>query len=161
MDFTKKTARFKRSKKTRAYVLWLMLIVTGASAMGGMGFYFYRTDRMPFDGLVVSTVGQIKTWARDRKNNLQQGVVKVKQLAIKKPAEEPQIHFEFYTALPDMQMTAPEPEQSEGDIALKKEALRSHVAANALFASSEELEHDLSEQLKRSKKPKKENIHDL
>ncbi len=59
-----------------------------------------------------------------------------------------------------MQMSVPEPEQVQTpEVAPKKETLKTNFAANSL--SAEELEHDLSEQLKRSKKLKKESIHDL
>lgn len=59
---------------------------------------------------IKSPFTSIKLWFSERKNHLKTSFVKVKKIAIseKKPALP--VHFEFYTALPNMQVTVDSPE---------------------------------------------------
>jgi hypothetical protein len=93
----------------------------------GFGIFFYQSPT------VLSYKERLHTWIAEHKGQVHQGLVKVKQLAAKKSDEsaEPHIHFEFYTALPNMQTSVPE-------LAVAKPVFK-----------AEELEREFSEQIKR------------
>ncbi|RDI41679.1 SPOR domain-containing protein [Aquicella lusitana] len=91
---------------------------------------------------------QIKNWFGERKSRLRQDIAKAKQLVKnrEKPAE-PTIHFEFYTALPNMQVTVSEPadkaEKSKNEI---KMASKRHPA----FLNADELEREFAKEIRQT-----------
>jgi cell division protein FtsN len=123
--------------------------------------YLQKSLISPFIPPIVSSyVEQMKSWVAERKNHLNKNLEKVKQVAVRKSEPAPPIHFEFYTALPNMQVPLPEMEKNENPIVatansglpatisqIKKTA--TNISSNTIFdadrlqrALKEELQHD-------------------
>lgn len=58
----------------------------------------------PVSSGVSSAYAHLNDWLHDRNTRLQKNIVKVKQLATKNKDEHQEIHFEFYTVLPNMKV---------------------------------------------------------
>lgn len=86
------------------FALALVLFIGGVGVLG-----YQHGQSAPGIHLVSSYYSRITTWIAERRTHLVRGsFAKVKQLAAKEEAP-PQIHFEFYTALPTMQVNADQP----------------------------------------------------
>jgi hypothetical protein len=110
---------------------------------------------------VTASFSRMKTWVSERKTHLNQGLVKVKRLAANKDVP-PEIHFEFYTALPGMQvkvvdLNAQERNAQSGRtrkdivpgaavVSEKTQSTASKLSSTAIF-SEHDLERDLSAQV--------------
>lgn len=92
-DASKKRYSEKRAAKYR--LRRIIYLVLGLILLGSIGAGIYHYKEQPY---FVS----LKKWFAERKNHLQTNMVKVKQLAANKEAPPEPIHFEFYTALPNM-----------------------------------------------------------
>ena len=55
--------------------------------------------------MMTAMVSQIKTWMITHKNHVEKKLVKSKHPFIKQDDAKPPVHFEFYTALPNMKIT--------------------------------------------------------
>lgn len=101
-DFVPKKASRAADKKgwRVACIAMVMLFLCLA------GFFSYNKPSS-FSPIISSSFSQLKFWVSECKRRFQQKVVKVKQAVVNKNPIEPDIHFEFYTALPNMQITAP------------------------------------------------------
>jgi cell division protein FtsN len=72
--------------------------------LGITGFGFYQYKHQPQRFLALTDCYQkLTNWMTERKHHLNQSIQVVKQIAVKDAAEQP-VHFEFYTALPNMKM---------------------------------------------------------
>jgi hypothetical protein len=89
--------RALKQKRRRMIYISLFLVLLGCI---GAGIYYVKDK--PF-------VASAKSWLVERKSHLQKGVVKVKQLAANKETPPEQIHFDFYTALPNMHIEPSQP----------------------------------------------------
>ncbi len=163
MDFAKKTTKSKRSKRakiSKLYLRWGVLTVAGLLVISGMSFFIYKSFASN-TGVVASAVINARSWVADRKSNFQQGVTKVKQIAVKKVPAEPQIHFDFYTTLADAKVPIPifaqETPSVHESYAPKKETPKPSIAANTFLTTAEELEKELSEQIKQTKSQKRDH----
>lgn len=147
MDFAKKTSRIKRTRKLKFNFVWVFIVV-GMIATGGAGFFIYKsfTDA---NGYLARNINAAKSWLTERSTSLQKGVVKVKHLAVTKE-EEQQIHFEFYTALPNAKLATAEVDNTAEEEVIIKKPIKKVIAASAIFASPEELEKELSEKIKQT-----------
>ena len=60
---------------------------------------------------MASSINSIHTrvsdWMHERKTSLNKNIVKVKQLAVNNKTPQQEIHFEFYTVLPNMRIPVP------------------------------------------------------
>lgn len=86
-------------------------------------------------------------WVSASRHHLHQDLAKMKQLAIKKKEGPPPIHFEFYTALPKMQVGNALP--------ISKPAPVTVVKTKPVIVSANELERELSAHIKQYEATKK------
>lgn len=95
-------------RKSHSKSLWVTLFVLVAVFAVGLSY-------------VAATSGffamytRLNQWAHERNHQLQQKIVKVKQLAVNKKASQ-EIHFEFYTALPNMRVPVPVIEKRDANV---------------------------------------------
>lgn len=145
---TKKRYAARRNSKLarfRKIFLFSLLLVCLCS----LGLFAYRYHLTEPDS-ILKTVSNLKNWMADRKAGLNKQVAKAKQLATHKPESKPNVHFEFYTALPKMQIEpsiasseSVKRDQSKQIVERKKE---SPNQLNKVF-DAEALERDFSQQL--------------
>lgn len=86
-------------------------------------------------------------WVSASRHHLHQDLVKVKQLAAKKKEGPPPIHFEFYTALPNMQVG--------NALSVSKKPAPAPVIKKPVIVSANELEQELSAHIKQYEATKK------
>lgn len=144
---------------------WQMALLAGlaAAVVGGAVIYFcLHKSGVQTGTLVSSYVSRFRGWVGERKTHLNHGLDKVKKLAANKTEAEPQIHFEFYTALPKMQVkvadltaktgvsAAPVRPAGTDKIAADVRKDKKAAAGGAAIASASELEQELSAQLTNS-----------
>src|SRR3990167_2707059 len=95
-------------QRRHKYWRWGLSIGFFAALIFFGGILLYRDKTNPFSTLFnTPALSRLVAWIGDHKAHVRQNVVKVKQLVTNKEETEPAIHFEFYTALPDMQVTVP------------------------------------------------------
>jgi hypothetical protein len=107
-DFTKKNVAMKR---TSEFARWLRILLIGVMVLllTGIIFFAYQYPKGgPGSSVIASYSSRITHFIAAHKNHLHRNLVKVKQLTMNKNESEPQIHFEFYTALPNMHISASE-----------------------------------------------------
>jgi cell division protein FtsN len=105
---TRQRAMTRRPKQTGKR--WIVLVALIALLGAGLSVAVYQYKNHTLTTSVITTyANRFKTWIAEHRHHLQQGLVKVKQLATTKPEDQP-IHFEFYTALPKMQVTVSAPD---------------------------------------------------
>jgi hypothetical protein len=98
-DGSKRRYIEKRSGMNSRIVFFIIFLVLLSGI--GIGVYQYRKEH----STIVSTYfASLTNWFAERKNHLHQGMGKTKQLSEAKEAQPEQIHFEFYTTLPNMQI---------------------------------------------------------
>src|SRR5205085_6056096 len=85
-------------------------------------WYVYQSQRLPSG--MSGVYARLNNWMHERNHELKQNIVKVKQLAVDNKTPHQEIHFEFYTALPDMKVSTLEVEKMDTKV-------RSVVAINA------------------------------
>jgi len=156
-------------------ISWRMGLLLGslASVLGAVIFIVYLHMRHPQVEILVSAYfSRMKTWVSERKSHLNQGLVKVKRLAANKSDPAPEIHFEFYTALPNMQVklsdlnTAEQNANANNKVnplvsrankvvstdksdSTTKDQQASDVAVSSAIVNANDLEKELSAQLTR------------
>jgi hypothetical protein len=86
---------------------------------------------------------RVMIWMAERKTHLHHGLKEVKQINETDSTEQP-VHFEFYTALPTMQVSVPEAAIQQVENTPNKAMTLNHP-----IVSVEELERELSNQLLR------------
>lgn len=104
-DFSRKKLSVSRTAKSRWRLLVLILIL-----VGGVGIFFLSSI-LHGPAFLASFYSQARVWLVERKANLQHGLAKKiekpKTPLVSKHDAEPPIHFEFYSALPNMQVSVP------------------------------------------------------
>jgi|GEM_PF-3083606 hypothetical protein len=135
-EFAKKRYSEKRSAqqgwRRTIFVFIFLLLLSGI----GFGIYHYKNQ-----------FSLLANWFSERKNHLQQGMTKVKQLTVNKKAEPEPIHFEFYTTLPNMQVKPSVPPVEDSKRIAKATPLPTPQVKQPLFDPAE-IEEDVSSQLK-------------
>jgi len=101
-------------------------------------------------------------WFSERKQHLHQGIEKVKQMTKNQETTPEQIHFDFYTALPAMQMPASvatnenldtQPTSHSTPKTVKPDVQKpTNLAAERALFDPTEIEQDFSNQLTHSQK---------
>lgn len=129
----------RRSHGRRWQTLGLLAVF--AAIFAGIGYMGYQVKRAtPFGVAVTTHLTDVKTWFANRKNKLHNDIEKVKRIAAKKDPSEQQIHFEFYTALPNMGMRAAD-QLAENDVkpvVERKKISRSAKQVDVAQTSSEQ-----------------------
>lgn len=113
-DFTKKKLSIKQSSSLRWG--WVLIAFIFLLVLPLLGYAIYKHKQNTLNTPVVSDYfSKIENWMGERKAHWQKKLVndnskKVKSFTTTKNQAVPQIHFEFYTALPNMQVIVTEPE---------------------------------------------------
>lgn len=117
-DFARKRVAANQAiQSSQRLVMAGIITVSVAAVVGGAGWFTYRYLQTPEAfPRVASYVERSQEWLQRNRSRLHQDIEKVKKIAANKPEAAPPIHFEFYTALPHMQVKLP------GDV--KEEAQR-------------------------------------
>ena len=101
-DFSKKSRYKPKSRSSRGR--WYGAVFAMLILIGGVGFWFSYYKRQTIFSPAISTyAARTQQWMAERKNRLQDNLKKVKRVAVSQD-DPPPIQFEFYTALPKMQM---------------------------------------------------------
>lgn len=155
-EFVKKK---KSTKKNAARSNWqrnTFIVVIAIAVFCSIGFYFskYQKHTRTYAYISHSYLG-MKLWLENHhvRENLNDGLVKLKQLTAKEEIDRP-VHFEFYTALPDMHIPA-EPAISKEDDIAKIEPAKIAEPAKIMekplpIADASELEKGMAEEFKQA-----------
>jgi len=97
-DFPKNRASTKKSNQWRKLIVapFLILIVIALSVL----VYQQRHTRLQS---AINSMEALKAWVMEHTNHAHQQIAQIKKI-VAKPDTPPEIHFEFYTALPKMQV---------------------------------------------------------
>jgi cell division septation protein DedD len=156
MDFEKQSYLNKQNAGTAGSLRrWLFLALIFAAIIGGgaVFLYQYRTQS-GVSTAVASCIGRFKTWVAERKNHIQQGMVKIKKIAANKENDQ-DIHFEFYTTLPNMQVNVAELTSAGNHDSNTSASAKSQPVKPATIASSADtgiIQHESSQPVKTVKK---------
>jgi len=121
-----------------------------------MGATFLYVDQRKKNPLlpVKSYVAYFKDWTAEHKNRINQNLEKVKRVAVN-DANSPPIHFEFYTALPNMQVKVSEPKDNVKEkiiitenkpVATKVLSEKNVITTSAIFDDTK-LQHAIEQEL--------------
>jgi hypothetical protein len=116
-------------KRTREGVRLRWMAVISVIVLVVCGVIFLRS------AIFSAYYHKITSWITERRTNLAKNTAHPKRVAANQAEDEPQIHFEFYTALPSMRM---------GDLntVVNKETKPSTTKVE--IADADELENELS-----------------
>lgn len=112
-DNAKRKFATKQSKSaTRWKWLWTVLACVMAVFICGIGFFSYYPINPSMKSSLLSAkvssyYAQANSWMTERKQRLHQNIEKVKQIAVNQKDANQDIHFEFYSALQNMQVNVP------------------------------------------------------
>ncbi len=136
----------KTTAHTKRMWWWVMILAVLVLVISAGSFFVYK-KRLPVFPVVSAYVMRVKTWIAERKVRLHQGITKVKQIAVNKNEAEPAIHFEFYTALPNMQVTIPDTQVRDNQASRNvNQAKRDKPKTTKKLAiiSAEQVDHELA-----------------
>lgn len=151
-DFSKQYTRRAARATNKGQTLWRWVVMMAMVAVlfcGAFIGYQYKKDPQKYPYL-DTYVQQTTNWIAAHRSHLRQDIVKVKRLAANKNTEQEEIHFEFYTALPNMQMNATvQAEPAQTGVAAKPTITAPVVATVASPANldTQALEQDISAQI--------------
>lgn len=155
-NFTKRKVSAK--KITSSHWRRVMGVTLFVAFFSGLGFLFFQYKKNTLSSFFSSYFGQVENWIAARKNHLQKGLAndenKTKKkpvIAQKNPPPRP-IHFEFYTALPNMQVDMPTPivEMKKPEVVKTVAEKKKQTSKNIAVVSAEELEKELAEHFKQA-----------
>jgi len=112
-DNAKRKFATKQSKRAARWKwLWTILACVMAVFVCGIGFFSYYPINTPMKSSLLSAkvssyYAQANSWMTERKQRLHQNIEKVKQIAVNQKDANQDIHFEFYSALQNMQVNVP------------------------------------------------------
>lgn len=159
-DFSKKHHRYAARANNAGQTPWRWIISMAFIAMlfcGGFMAFQYKKNPQAYPFL-QAYVSKVTLWVESHRKHLRQDMVKVKRLATNKNSEQEEIHFEFYTALPNMQMNLPSEVQADQSapvkpmpVATKANASSDTDDVNASSINTDALEQDISAQLNQSR----------
>lgn len=150
MDFAKKNSSSKKTRKYKLSVTWVFIALS-ILTMCGFGFLIYKNLTVE-NGFLAKNINFATSWLTERSTNLQKKVAKAKPLTSVTKEEEQQIHFEFYSALPNEKLAAAQIDTAPEEETIPKQPVKKMIVTNAIFASPEELEKELSEKIRQTKK---------
>lgn len=129
-----------------AFFLIFLITVVGASVL----VFQYRHHPENFPKL-NAYFEQVNGWLAEHKSHLHQKVIKVKQVATNDDGEK-QIHFEFYTTLPNAQMRVAESVDVDTPTEAPAKTSRPKMAKSKSpsIINADELEREFSTQLQQN-----------
>ena len=112
--------------------------------------YPFQTPISSFiPGPIVSYTEKIRSWITERKEHFHKKMDKVKQVALRRvDSNPPPIQFEFYTALPNMQIPVPEPETKVSSSTTKSTQEKKSIALFDAERLQREFKQELNKNLK-------------
>lgn len=121
---------------------WVLIACVFVILIGGIGLGLSIAKRHPERFAEFSQhIAKVKQWFVERKGRLQNGLDRkistIKELSAKKEADQ-DVHFEFYTALPAMQISKP--------LVSSTPSIKA-PAAKSLFLDPAELERDFANRI--------------
>lgn len=146
-NFVKKKAAKKRTSASN----WqrnVFIVVIAVAVCFSFGFYFSKYQKQTRTYAYIShSFDVIKMWTVNHhvRENLNDGLVKFKQLTAKEEIDRP-VHFEFYSALPDMHI----PTETVTSKAEQVEPPNKVMDKPLPIADAGELERGIAEQIKHS-----------
>lgn len=152
-DFAKKDFTKQVTHTTEKKWPWTLCIVVMVLFICLAGFFSY--NKSPTSSLLSSYVAHVKTWIAERKARLHHEVVKAKQVVVNKNDSEPEIHFEFYTALPNMQITVSGPFTNEKSRDSNTNLAIKMASKQMAIFDEEQIEREFSAEYKRRSGKKK------
>lgn len=116
-DFARKRVAANQTIRSSQHLVKAGVIsVSIAVVLGGAGWFTYRYLQAPEAfPRVAAYVERSQEWLSQHNTRLHQNIEKVKKIASNKPDATPPIHFEFYTALPHMQVKLPDAAKEEDE----------------------------------------------
>ena len=137
----KDSARKNVVDEQTSVLQWILFAVI-ALVFAGLVYleYHYKVTSTRFPA-VKAYVSRVTSWIAERKSHLHNELSKVKQLAATQNNASQEVHFEFYTALPKMQVTVPE--------ITRQVAPKPAIAANKAIVSVDELEKELASEIEK------------
>ena len=145
-DFSKKQYLNRQrvsSSRRRAPILFVAIAILFA----GVGLVGYQYKKHPENFPVASAnFSRFANWLSHDKQ-IAQATVKSKQVAANEETTAKQIHFEFYTALPNMRMQVSKPVESAPVVEAKAEKAVAVPPPEVGVINPQELERDFSSQL--------------
>jgi hypothetical protein len=141
----KKTTKSARFRGIMIAVVLSIFFIVGAVVI-------YKKNLAPAL-LAKNYFSKATLWITQHKKNLQHNLVKVKHMADNKSESEPEIKFEFYTTLPDMQVPLPtqlsqaEPSSTQPIVVKEKKMLKTVIVKNPFDVQT--IEKDLAKNMKR------------
>jgi hypothetical protein len=145
-DFIRKKAYKKRSSRVR----WPMVIMIGVIVLFGAGFWKDQHSAQPkLLPMLSAQMTRAKVWMTERKEYLHNDIEKVKRIAVNSE-EAPPVQFEFYNALPNMQVaiSAPSVETPKKKIIIHKPSENKKLAANSTIFDADRLQRAFDEEMK-------------
>jgi hypothetical protein len=101
----KEFSHTKFRKPHHHFFKWCLIILALVILLCATGFFVYKFKKpQPLARVLYWQIEKVHTWAAERRHHLQNKLVKVKQLVINNNQTKSDIHFEFYTMLPTMQI---------------------------------------------------------
>lgn len=88
-----------RRAQQKSRLRWVLLLSVLAILVVGVGFLKSKT--------LLPYYAKITHWASEKRTQLSKSVTKTKQAVTAQNSVQPEVHFEFYTALPNMQVSLP------------------------------------------------------
>lgn len=137
----------------------VMIVFLSVAFFAGLSFFsFQYKQNTLFNSFLSSYFGQVENWIAARKNHLQKGLAddedkaKKKSVIAQKNQSPRPIHFEFYTALPNMQVALPTPimEVKKPETIKVVAEKKMQVDKKIAVVSAEELEKELAEHFKQA-----------
>jgi hypothetical protein len=137
----------KRTPLWRVGVKWIVYFSVFGLCGYGLFFAYQHKEQSRYYPMLTAYVAQFSSWTKERKQHLQASLVKVKDMALIKKNAEQDIHFEFYTTLPNMQMSVADVVSSDSSnlAAAKKSPIAKSVAVNKPAVGVDEIEKELEE----------------
>lgn len=153
------------AKKMRPRAMWrigvtaVLFVLTVGGFAYGFYQYYQRPERFP---ALSSLVHRASDWFQERKHHLQKDLDNkaqdAKSALAKQDDTEPQVHFEFYSMLPNMQMSE-QVKPAPTSVASSTPVSAPVSAPNAALFSQDELEQDFSRHMTHKSYASKDTQH--
>lgn len=143
---------------------WVFVFALVAILLGSLLWFGYQYQSLSAQGThkMTAYVAQMQQWMTERKTRLHDKVDSVKKIVTHKLDPNPPIHFEFYTALPHMQIKLSDASKTEGsarrinatmtaDSVVNRKPVKQPVVSAGIFDANQ-LQRALHEELQRKEK---------
>lgn len=132
----------KYSRRSHARTKWLIIFIFMLIILlFASGVFIYKHKKpLVLTQIFTSEFNRVKSWLDERKQGWRKNLVKTQPVVNHKDEIKPDIHFEFYTALPRMQIKVQENPKPE------------NITNDAKIFDAEKLQHSLANEIHKSEK---------